>query len=131
MKHNARKLRAIPKIMRRVLLHLQKRESRFSEGNSDLNSSYPVNYFKRTCLLYPATEHHEYPRIDIFKAITLALIFALLSNLSKAQKVSIDELKNLTSSGKLPAQIKIRHSNNNLDLVQFHGRYFLAFRTAP
>ncbi|MES2619771.1 MAG: hypothetical protein V4615_02890 [Bacteroidota bacterium] len=48
-----------------------------------------------------------------------------------AQKVQFDEWQNLTTSGKLPAQVKIQHSNNNLDLVKFNGKYYLAFRTAP
>lgn len=48
-----------------------------------------------------------------------------------AQHVQFDEWKNLTTSGKLSSQIKIQHSNNNLDLVQFNEKYFLAFRTAP
>lgn len=31
----------------------------------------------------------------------------------------------------LPPQVKCLRSNNNLDLIQFDGRIFLAFRTAP
>jgi len=48
-----------------------------------------------------------------------------------AQNVTYDEWQNLTTSGKLPAECKIQHSNNNLDLVTYKGRYYLAFRTAP
>ncbi len=48
-----------------------------------------------------------------------------------AQSVKYDEWKNLTTSGKLPAQCKIQHSNNNLDLVKYHDKFYLAFRTAP
>lgn len=55
----------------------------------------------------------------------------LQSVLLSAQQVQFDEWKNLTTSGKLSSQIKIQHSNNNLDLVQFNEKYFLAFRTAP
>jgi hypothetical protein len=47
------------------------------------------------------------------------------------QKISYDEWKNLTTSGKLPKECKLQRSNNNLDLVKFKGRYYLAFRTAP
>jgi hypothetical protein len=48
-----------------------------------------------------------------------------------AQKVSFSEWKNLTTSGKLPAECKLMHSNNNLDLAKYKGKYYLAFRTAP
>jgi hypothetical protein len=48
-----------------------------------------------------------------------------------AQKVTYDEWKNLTTSGKLPPECKLQRSNNNLDLVKFKGRYYLVFRTAP
>lgn len=61
----------------------------------------------------------------------LLLLFLLQSSFLSAQQVQFDEWKNLTTSGKLPPQVKIQHSNNNLDLVHFNGKYFLAFRTAP
>jgi hypothetical protein len=61
-------------------------------------------------------------------------LFVLLSlaslNLS-AQKIVCDEWQNLTTSGRLPAQVTIQHSNNNLDVVKYRDRYYLAFRTAP
>lgn len=60
------------------------------------------------------------------------LLFLLLLPLATfSQSVKYDEWKNLTTSGKLPAECKIQHSNNNLDLVKYKDRFYLAFRTAP
>lgn len=50
---------------------------------------------------------------------------------ANAQKINFSEWKNLTTSGKLPPQCKLMHSNNNLDLVKYKGKFYLAFRTAP
>lgn len=61
---------------------------------------------------------------------TLSLLL-LSSVFLFSQKVSYDEWKNLTTSGKLPKECKLQRSNNNLDLIKFKGRYYLAFRTAP
>ena len=67
----------------------------------------------------------------ILKAPLLILMLALCNTALFAQKVTYDDWKNLTTSGKLPPECKIQRSNNNLDLVKFKGRYYLAFRTAP
>lgn len=61
----------------------------------------------------------------------LTLLISLCTIAIFAQQVKYDEWQNLTTSGKLPAQCKIQHSNNNLDLVRYHNKYYLAFRTAP
>lgn len=61
----------------------------------------------------------------------LTLLISLYTITLIAQQVKYDEWQNLTTSGKLPAQCKIQHSNNNLDLVRYHNKYYLAFRTAP
>lgn len=61
--------------------------------------------------------------------IALALAFVLYT--ATAQTIKYDEWQNLTTSGQLPAQCIIQHSNNNLDLVKYNGRYYMAFRTAP
>ena len=62
----------------------------------------------------------------------LALLLFLVCGLSAhSQKIKFGEWKNLTTSGKLPLECKLMHSNNNLDLVKYKGKYYLAFRTAP
>ena len=62
----------------------------------------------------------------------LAVLFLIISCFgARSQKLKFGEWKNLTTSGKLPAQCKLMHSNNNLDLVKYKGKYYLAFRTAP
>ncbi len=62
------------------------------------------------------------------KLITILFCFQTIACFSQ---VKFDEWQNLTTSDKLPAQCKIQHSNNNLDLVKFHDKFYLAFRTAP
>lgn len=62
---------------------------------------------------------------------SMAFLFCLQVFVLSAQQIKFDDWKNLTTSGKLPAQLKLQHSNNNLDLVRFKEKYFLAFRTAP
>ncbi|MFN8287550.1 MAG: hypothetical protein U0V74_12385 [Chitinophagales bacterium] len=59
------------------------------------------------------------------------LILLLISSPLFSQEVKYDEWKNLTTSGKLPHECKIQHSNNNLDIARYKDRYYLAFRTAP
>ena len=61
----------------------------------------------------------------------IILLFCFQTFITFSQSIKFDEWKNLTTSGKLPVQCKIQHSNNNLDLVKFNGKYFLSFRTAP
>ena len=55
----------------------------------------------------------------------------LLSVQLFAQKISTTEWIQLIPSSEIPSPIKCRNSNNNLDLVAFNGKYYLAFRTAP
>lgn len=59
------------------------------------------------------------------------LAISLLVSSAQAQNIKYDEWQNLTTSGSLPAQCKIQHSNNNLDLVKYKDKYYLAFRTGP
>lgn len=62
----------------------------------------------------------------------ITLLFLLSSCLAlSAQKLKFSEWKNLTTSGKLPKECHLMHSNNNLDLVKYKGKFYLAFRTAP
>ncbi|HLP21652.1 MAG TPA: hypothetical protein VK174_15170, partial [Chitinophagales bacterium] len=56
----------------------------------------------------------------------LTLLISLCTIAVFAQQVKYDEWQNLTTSGKLPAQCQIQHSNNNLDLVRYHNKYYLA-----
>ncbi|MBK9327844.1 MAG: hypothetical protein IPM95_00735 [Sphingobacteriales bacterium] len=48
-----------------------------------------------------------------------------------AQNVFTTEWIQLIPSAAMPTNIKCRNSNNNLDIVLFSGRYYVAFRTAP
>ena len=64
-----------------------------------------------------------------YPVFLLLLITASLSSL--AQKITTTEWKQFVPSDAIPRNIKCRNSNNNIDLVQFNGRYYCAFRTAP
>jgi hypothetical protein len=70
-------------------------------------------------------------RRAVVQNILVAAFLLSIGLCGSAQQVKFDEWKNLTTSGKLPPQCKIQHSNNNLDVVKFKGKYYLAFRTAP
>jgi hypothetical protein len=48
-----------------------------------------------------------------------------------SQNIYTDEWKQFVPSSAIPSIIKCRNSNNNIDMVQYHGKYFVAFRTAP
>jgi hypothetical protein len=58
-------------------------------------------------------------------------LFIIHFTLTYAQTFKTTEWINLTTSGRLPVECKLRNSNNNLDLVSYKSRYYLAFRTAP
>lgn len=62
---------------------------------------------------------------------TLLFVLSFLLLNANAQNIKYDEWQNLTTSGSLPTQCKVQHSNNNLDLVKYKERHYLAFRTAP
>jgi len=61
----------------------------------------------------------------------IILSLVLLSSALLPQSISTSGWQKLVPSGHLPKNIRTRSSNNNLDLVKFNGRYYLAFRTAP
>jgi hypothetical protein len=63
--------------------------------------------------------------------VGILLYFSIYHVQVLSQNICFSPPENLTTSGRLPAKIKIRHSNNNLDLAYYSGRYYLAFRTAP
>ncbi|MEW6201105.1 MAG: hypothetical protein AB1546_03965, partial [bacterium] len=52
-------------------------------------------------------------------------------NTAEAEKISFSPLERIVPGDRIPAGLKIFRSNNNLDLVRYKGRYYLAFRTAP
>ena len=63
----------------------------------------------------------------------MAILVLLLTSVNhvQAQKMKFGEWQNLTTSGKLPPECKLMHSNNNLDLIKYKGKFYLVFRTAP
>lgn len=64
------------------------------------------------------------------KILLALLLFTGIITLP-AQRVVFSEWRNLTTSGKLPRECRLMHSNNNLDIVRYKNRFYLVFRTAP
>lgn len=52
-------------------------------------------------------------------------------NKDHAARVSYSALEEVVPGGNLPKKLKSYRSNNNLDIIQYKGRYFFAYRTAP
>lgn len=65
------------------------------------------------------------------KIVHLPALLILCTGPLFAQKISTTEWKRLIPSDNISKEIKIRNSNNNLDVAKFKGRYYVAFRTAP
>ncbi|HNY56259.1 MAG TPA: hypothetical protein PKI86_11545, partial [Chitinophagales bacterium] len=59
------------------------------------------------------------------------LLIITTTSVSLSQTITTTEWTQFVSSDAIPKDIKCRNSNNNIDLVQFKGRYYCAFRTAP
>lgn len=66
--------------------------------------------------------------MKIFYFILLSIV---ISANSFAQKITTTEWQQFIPSNLIPQDIECKNSNNNLDLVQFNGKYYCAFRTAP
>src|SRR5687767_11080882 len=63
-------------------------------------------------------------------SFTLLFLLSCLSG-AYAQTVTTTEWQCLVPHGITDEKVKMRNANNNLDIVQFNGRYYFAFRTAP
>jgi hypothetical protein len=61
----------------------------------------------------------------------IAICWILLCQNLTAQTITFDTWQNLTVQENMPAPVVLQHSNNNLDLVKFKERFYVAFRTAP
>jgi hypothetical protein len=61
----------------------------------------------------------------------ISAIAMVLATVAAVAQPTFTPLKNLTRDGKLPERVVRQHSNNNLDLAYYKGRYYWAFRTAP
>lgn len=48
-----------------------------------------------------------------------------------AQCVHVSDWQKIIPEDNLPLEVKTRNANNNLDIIQFKDRYYVAFRTAP
>lgn len=71
-------------------------------------------------------------RFLIFLLFIIALLALLWINpLAKKQTVSTTGWEQLIPSDKVDAKVQPMKGNNNLDVIEFNNRYYLAFRTAP
>lgn len=57
--------------------------------------------------------------------------YLIFSNILVAQTITFDEWKNFSDPSKIPTEVSLQKSNNNLDLVKFKDRFYVMFRTAP
>ena len=46
-------------------------------------------------------------------------------------RVEVVTTRRIVPSEGIPAEVRVGHANNNLDVVRHQGRVYLAFRTAP
>lgn len=67
----------------------------------------------------------------LWRCILFHFFFSISLAHAFAQDIVTDEWKKFIPSADIPSDVKCRRSNNNIDLVLFHGRYYVAFRTAP
>lgn len=63
-------------------------------------------------------------------ALFLAIFYWSISILP-AQQITLHPWEWVVPSENLPTDLEIQDANNNLDVVGFQGRYWMAFRTAP
>ncbi len=61
--------------------------------------------------------------------ISLFVLFA--AHQLAAQCISNTEWTQIVPSKTMPTEVERRHANNNLDLVEFEGRYYMGIRNAP
>lgn len=67
----------------------------------------------------------------LIRSVAVFAFLSFLAQLAQAQCVSNTEWEQIIPSDNLPVQVKTRHSNNNLDVITFKGRYYVGIRTAP
>ena len=65
------------------------------------------------------------------KKLLFTFLFSLVFFYLFSQKITTTEWTRFIPSAAIPSNIQCKNSNNNIDLVQFKGRYYCAFRTAP
>lgn len=63
--------------------------------------------------------------------IAIVLIFLWISPFAQNQTVDTTGWEQLIPSDKIDRKVQPMKGNNNLDVVEFQGKYYLAFRTAP
>lgn len=59
------------------------------------------------------------------------IIFLSISTTAVSQCITNTDWEQIIPAPNLPAEVKTRHSNNNLDVIEFEGRFYVGFRTAP
>lgn len=66
------------------------------------------------------------------RVLHIVFCIGLLCQALPAQhRITVEPWRRLVPSDNLPAQVQPMKGNNNIDAVQFRGRYYVAFRTAP
>lgn len=66
-----------------------------------------------------------------FRLLLTIILVVFVALQLPAQCISNSEWTQIIPSKTLPTEVERRHANNNLDLVEFEGRYFVGIRVAP
>ncbi len=67
---------------------------------------------------------------SLLRNFLLVFLCFLFSN-AFAQHITYDAWQKFSEQSAMPAEVKLQKSNNNLDIVKYKHRYYVAFRTAP
>lgn len=65
------------------------------------------------------------------RKLFFSIFVVIITNNIFSQKIECSDWQQLIPGPNLPEEVTCQKSNNNLDLVRFRDKYFLAFRTAP
>lgn len=68
----------------------------------------------------------------VFSKYSIVIALCILcDSIISAQNITYDPWQKLSTRELMPVEVNLQKSNNNLDVVQFKGRFYSAFRTAP
>lgn len=70
-------------------------------------------------------------RILLVDLLLTVFILAWLHPFAQRQRVPADGWEQLIPSDRIDPKVECMDGNNNLDVVEFDGRFYIAFRTAP
>lgn len=67
----------------------------------------------------------------MYSKFSILSVYLLCIFITSAQCISNTDWQQIIPAKNLPPQVKSLHAHNNLDVAEFKGRYYVAYRTAP